>query len=62
MGAKNDIFHDMSQGYGRIRMKLGGQIGCMTRKNWLDFGEDLVADPAYQWDNKKQIRRINVPR
>ena len=21
-------------------MKLGGQVGCVTRKNQLDFGED----------------------
>ena len=26
-------------------MKLGGLVGCMTRKNWFIFGEDPIPDP-----------------
>ena len=25
--------HDVSKSYGRIRLKLGGQVGCVTRMN-----------------------------
>jgi len=25
-------------------MKLGGHVGCVTRKNWFDFGEDPNPD------------------
>ena len=32
MGLKS-IFHDISKGWGRIWMKLGGQVGCVTRTN-----------------------------
>ena len=27
------------------QMKLGGQVGCVTRTNCFDFGEDLNPDP-----------------
>ena len=29
---------------GWIRMKLGGQVGCVTMTNWFDFGEDPNPD------------------
>ena len=37
--------HDIWKSCGRIRTKLGGQVGCVTRKNCFDFGEDLNPDP-----------------
>ena len=43
--AKNDIQHDISKSCGRIWMKLGEQVGCVTRTNRFDFGEDLNPDP-----------------
>ena len=36
---------DISKSCGRIQTKLGGQVGCVTRTNRLDFGEDLDLDP-----------------
>ena len=37
--------HKMSQKkVGWIQMKLGGYVGCMTRKNWFNFGEDPDPD------------------
>ena len=30
--------------YEWIRSKLGVQVGCATKTNWLDFGEDLDPD------------------
>ena len=35
---------DISKHYGRIRTTLGGQVGCVTRINWFDFGEDPNPD------------------
>ena len=36
-------------------MKFDGQVGCMTRMNGLNFGEDPDADLAYQWDTKHKV-------
>ena len=36
---------DISKSCERIRMKLGGQVGCVAWTNCLDFGEDLNPDP-----------------
>ena len=36
---------DISKSYGRIRTKLGGHVGYVTRKNRFDFGEDPNLDP-----------------
>ena len=36
----------ISQNCGQIWMKFGGQVGCATKMNLFDFGEDLDLDPA----------------
>ena len=33
--------HDISKIYRRIQTKLDGHVGCVTRKNSFNFGEDL---------------------
>ena len=35
---------DILKSCGRIRTKLDGHIGCVTRKNGFDFGEDSDPD------------------
>ena len=36
---------DISKSCARIQTKFGGQVGCGTRTNWLDVGEDPDPDP-----------------
>ena len=35
---------DISKSYELIMTKLGGQVECVTRTNWFDFGEDQDPD------------------
>jgi len=44
---------DNSTGCGRIRTKLGGQVGCVTRKNVFDF--DFDEDPHPDLDQIKKF-------
>ena len=36
---------DISKSYERIQTKLGGDVGCVTRKNCFNFGEDPNPHP-----------------
>ena len=38
------IYSTISQKVGRIRTKLGGQVGGATRNNSFNFGEDPIPD------------------
>ena len=44
-GLKRYLLHDILKSCGRIRTKLGGQVGCVARTNWFDFDEDMNPDP-----------------
>ena len=46
---------DISRSYRWIWTELGGQVWCVPRTNWFDFGEDLDSDPTYQWDTKCKL-------
>ena len=35
---------DISKSCEWIQTKFGGEVGCVTRKNWFDFGEDPKPD------------------
>ena len=35
----------VSKSYGQILTKFGGQVGCVTRENRFDIGENVNADP-----------------
>ena len=38
--ANTDIWQDISKCYGWNWTKLGGEVGCVTRPNRFDFGEN----------------------
>ena len=43
------VFVSLCAGYLKLwtdSMKFCGQVGCVTRTNWLDFGEDPYPDPT----------------
>ena len=37
-------------------MKLGGQVGCVARKNWFNFGEDPDLDPIISESDFSPLR------
>jgi len=39
---------DNSKSCGRILTKFFCKMGCVTRTNWLDFGDDPALDAAIQ--------------
>ena len=49
-------------------MKPGGQVGCVTMTNWLDFGEDLYPNTrifsviVHNWEMGPKMIRIVVSR
>ena len=48
--SQNDILHNISKSCGRIRMKLGGHVESVRRKNWFELGEDLCLNTGiFKW-------------
>ena len=46
----DDIYDDISISWGRIRMKLCEHVGCVTWKNYFNFGEGLNSVPIiFKW-------------
>ena len=52
---------DTSKRCGHIRTKLDGQIGCVTRKNLFNFGEDLNPDYLQNLQQSPLSSHLSAP-